>query len=78
MSTPLPRSEFAVTQRYVYLNHASAGVLPLSSAAAIETFVHAHAEAGVVAAPFHTIFGCRSTARRSGDSSAQAERKSRS
>lgn len=47
MSTALPRSEFAVTRRYVYLNHASAGVLPLSSAAAIETFVRAHAEAGV-------------------------------
>jgi cysteine desulfurase / selenocysteine lyase len=45
--TPLPRAEFAVTQRFVYLNHASAGVLPLSSAAAIEAFVRAHAEAGV-------------------------------
>lgn len=47
MSTALPRSEFAVTQRYIYLNHASAGVLPLSSVAAIESFVRAHAEAGM-------------------------------
>ncbi len=47
MSTALPRCDFAVTRRYVYLNHASAGVLPLSSAAAIETFVRTHAEAGV-------------------------------
>ncbi len=47
MSTALPRSEFAVTRRYVYLNHASAGVLPLSSAAALEAFVRAHAEAGM-------------------------------
>ena len=55
MSTPLPRAEFAVTQRYVYLNHASAGVLPLSSAAAIETFVRAHADAGVVATFPHDL-----------------------
>ena len=47
MSTPLPRSEFAVTRRYVYLNHASAGVLPLSSVEAIEGFAREHAEAGV-------------------------------
>ncbi|HMF28268.1 MAG TPA: aminotransferase class V-fold PLP-dependent enzyme, partial [Candidatus Cybelea sp.] len=47
MSTPLPRSEFAVTRRYVYLNHASAGPLPLSSASAIGEFVRAQAEEGV-------------------------------
>ncbi len=47
MSTPLPRSEFAVAQRYVYLNHASAGPLPLSSKAAIEEFLRAHAEEAV-------------------------------
>jgi cysteine desulfurase / selenocysteine lyase len=46
--TPLPRSEFAVAQRYVYLNHAAAGVLPLSSVAAIEAFARDHAEAGVL------------------------------
>jgi cysteine desulfurase / selenocysteine lyase len=45
--TPLPRSEFAVTQRHVYLDHASAGVLPLSSVRAIEAFLRSHAEDGV-------------------------------
>jgi cysteine desulfurase / selenocysteine lyase len=45
--TPLPRAEFAVTERYLYLNHASAGVLPQSSVAAIEAFVQAHAREGV-------------------------------
>lgn len=48
MTTPLPRDEFAVTQRYVYLNHAAVGTLPRSSVAAIETFVAAHAQAGVL------------------------------
>ena len=48
MSTPLPRSEFAVTERYVYLNHASAGVLPRSSVSAIEAFARTHADAGVL------------------------------
>ena len=48
MSTPLPRDEFAVTQRYVYFNHAAVGVLPASSLSAIETFVRAHAAAGVL------------------------------
>jgi selenocysteine lyase/cysteine desulfurase len=47
LSTPLPRSEFAVTRRRVYLNHASAGVLPSSSVAAIETYVRAQADEGV-------------------------------
>jgi cysteine desulfurase/selenocysteine lyase len=48
VTTPLPRDEFAVTRRYVYLNHAAAGVLPASSIAAIETFLRAHAGAGVL------------------------------
>ncbi|MFY9885598.1 MAG: hypothetical protein WAK15_12575, partial [Candidatus Cybelea sp.] len=48
MSTPLPRSEFAVTERYVYFNHASAGVLPRSSVDAIGSFVRDQASAGVM------------------------------
>ncbi|MGB6523152.1 MAG: aminotransferase class V-fold PLP-dependent enzyme [Candidatus Cybelea sp.] len=48
MTTPLPRSEFAVTQRYLYLNHAAAGVLPASTVAAVNEFAHAHAAAGVL------------------------------
>jgi cysteine desulfurase / selenocysteine lyase len=48
VSTPLPRSEFAVTRQYVYLNHASAGVIPLSTVTAIEAFVREHANAGVL------------------------------
>lgn len=48
MSTPLPRSEFAVTQRYTYLNHAAVGVLPKSSQNAIDEFVRGHAECGVM------------------------------
>lgn len=48
MSAPLSRSEFGVTEQYVYLNHAAAGVLPASSVAAIEKFVRAHADAGVL------------------------------
>ena len=49
MTTPLPRDEFAVTQRYVYLNHASAGVLPRSSKARLDEFVRAQSECGVLA-----------------------------
>ncbi len=48
MTPPLPRSEFAITQRYVYLNHAAAGILPLCSTVAIEAFVRTHADAGVL------------------------------
>jgi selenocysteine lyase/cysteine desulfurase len=48
VSTPLSRSEFRSTQQYVYLNHAAAGVLPASTVAAIEQFVRAHADAGVL------------------------------
>ena len=47
MSTPLPRSEFPVAQRYIYLNHASAGPLPVSSATELETFVRSQTEIGV-------------------------------
>jgi selenocysteine lyase/cysteine desulfurase len=47
VSTPLPRDEFAVTQTYVYLNHAAVGVLPRSSTSAINEFVRAHGEGGV-------------------------------
>lgn len=48
MSTPLPRDEFAVTKKYVYLNHAATGVLPQSTVAAIETFVREHGDGGVM------------------------------
>jgi selenocysteine lyase/cysteine desulfurase len=48
VSTPLPRDEFAVTERYVYLNHAATGVLPRSSVAAIEGFVREHGAGGVM------------------------------
>lgn len=48
MTTPLPRSEFPVTQRFIYLNHASAGVLPQSSVESIDAFIRAHEDAGVL------------------------------
>lgn len=48
MSTPLPRREFAVTERFVYLNHAAVGVLPACSVEAIEGYVRAHAREGVL------------------------------
>ena len=48
MTTPLPRDEFAVTRRYVYLNHASAGVLPECSQRCIAEFLRAQAECGVL------------------------------
>ncbi|MGB8907155.1 MAG: aminotransferase class V-fold PLP-dependent enzyme [Candidatus Cybelea sp.] len=48
MNTPLPRTDFAVTERYVYFDHAAAGVLPRSSVDAVETFVRDHAQAGVL------------------------------
>ncbi|HZY98684.1 MAG TPA: aminotransferase class V-fold PLP-dependent enzyme [Candidatus Baltobacteraceae bacterium] len=48
MSTPLPRDEFAVTERYVYLNHAATGVLPRSSVSAIEEFVREQGSGGVL------------------------------
>jgi cysteine desulfurase/selenocysteine lyase len=46
--TPLPRSEFAVTERYAYLNHAAVGVLPQRTRTALDTFVRAQAEGGVM------------------------------
>jgi selenocysteine lyase/cysteine desulfurase len=48
VTPPLPRSEFAITDRYVYLNHAAAGVLPRCSTVALEAFVRTHADAGVL------------------------------
>lgn len=48
MSTPLPRSLFAVTERYTYLNHAATGVLPRPTREAIDAFTAAHAQAGVL------------------------------
>ncbi|MHB8146593.1 MAG: aminotransferase class V-fold PLP-dependent enzyme [Vulcanimicrobiaceae bacterium] len=47
-TTPLPRAEFAVTERFIYLNHAAVGVLPRSSAAALHAFVSDHAQGGVM------------------------------
>jgi len=46
--TPLPRDEFGVTQHYAYFNHAAVGVLPRSSRNALETFVRAQADGGVM------------------------------
>jgi cysteine desulfurase/selenocysteine lyase len=48
VTTPLPRSEFAVTERSTYLNHAAVGVLPRSTRDALKTFIDRHAEAGVL------------------------------
>lgn len=48
MSTPLPREEFLVTERYAYFNHAAVGILPQTTVAAIEAFVRAQASAGVL------------------------------
>ena len=46
--TPLPRSQFAVTGRYVYLNHAATGIIPQLTRDALGAFVGAQAEEGVV------------------------------
>lgn len=48
MNPPLPRSEFAVTERLIYLNHAAVGVLPLSSVTVVDELLQAHAKAGVL------------------------------
>jgi len=48
VNTPLPRGEFAATERLVYLNHAAVGVLPQSSREAIGALLRAHGEAGVL------------------------------
>jgi len=46
--TPLPRSDFPVTQDFVYLNHAATGVLPRQTRDALVAFVDAQANEGVV------------------------------
>lgn len=48
VTTPLPRSEFAVTDRLTYLNHAAVGVLPRRTREALETFLRGQAEGGVM------------------------------
>jgi cysteine desulfurase / selenocysteine lyase len=48
VSTPLPREEFLVTEKYVYFNHAAVGVLPQTTVAEIERFVRAQGSAGVL------------------------------
>lgn len=48
MTTPLPRDEFAVAQKYAYLNHAAVGVLPQRTKRALDAFVAAHAGGGVM------------------------------
>ena len=48
MQPPLSRDEFAVTQRYTYLNHAAVGVLPQTTKRAIDAFVQAQADGGVL------------------------------
>lgn len=48
MTTPLPRSEFAVTERLTYLNHAAVGVLPRPTLDAVTAFVRGQAEGGVI------------------------------
>jgi len=48
VSTPLPRSEFAVVDRYAYFNHAAVGVLPQRTKRALDAFVAAQAEGGVM------------------------------
>jgi cysteine desulfurase / selenocysteine lyase len=46
--TPLPRSQFAVTERFVYLNHAATGILPESTRLACSEFLAAQASEGVI------------------------------
>lgn len=46
--TPLPRSEFAVTERLVYLNNAATGILPERTRSACSKFLDAQAGAGVL------------------------------
>ncbi len=45
---PLSRELFAVTQDYVYLNHAAVGVLPRPTREALHEFVDGHATGGVM------------------------------
>lgn len=46
--TPLSRSEFAVTERYAYLNHAAVGVLAQTTKREIDAFVAGQANGGVM------------------------------
>lgn len=47
-ATPLDRDQFAVTERFHYLNHASMGSLPRTAVAAAARFVDEHATGGGV------------------------------
>ncbi|HTX56560.1 MAG TPA: aminotransferase class V-fold PLP-dependent enzyme [Candidatus Acidoferrales bacterium] len=44
---PLPRSQFAVTEHYAYLNHAATGVLPQRTHDALGAFLAAQANGGI-------------------------------
>jgi cysteine desulfurase/selenocysteine lyase len=46
--TPLPRAELPVSDNFVYLNHAATGVIPRCTRRAIEEFVAAQSEKGVM------------------------------
>jgi cysteine desulfurase/selenocysteine lyase len=46
--TALDRSLFAVTDKYIYLNHAAVGVLPRPTREALQRFIDAHATGGVM------------------------------
>ena len=48
MTTPLPRELFAVTRSAKYFNHAAVGVLPRPTEIALNEFITAHAQAGVL------------------------------
>jgi selenocysteine lyase/cysteine desulfurase len=48
LTTPLPRELFAVTRSAKYFNHAAVGVLPQPTQQALQEFVDAHAQAGVL------------------------------
>jgi len=48
VTTPLPRSEFDVTERYTYLNHAAVGVLPRTTRDAVRAFIDGQAQGGVM------------------------------
>jgi cysteine desulfurase/selenocysteine lyase len=47
LTTPLLRSDFAVTENYTYFNHAAVGVLPRPTREALHAFIEAHATGGV-------------------------------
>jgi len=48
LTTPLPRELFAVTKTAKYFNHAAVGVLPQPTQQALQKFIRAHAQAGVL------------------------------